>query len=181
MEYPMKTLVRLLPPKQRECGSWRENSQTHPSRKRRPSDRKAEQWQRGQSTHGPPKYTVQQTGTSPAVALFGKPIRDHLPILNLKLRHEWQEIVAERAKALAKRHVTQKVPQPESKELPPLQVGDSVQIQNQHGSRPTKWGNTGFITEVLPHRLAESRYEIADSWGRSSPYVAKLKRCYRSP
>ena len=94
----------------------------------------------------------QQTGTSPAVVLFGKPIRDYLPIPNLNLRQEWQEIADKREEALEKRYLIQKLPQPEPKELPPLQVRDSVQIQKQYGSRLKKWNSTGFVTEVLPHR-----------------------------
>ena len=47
----------------------------------------------------------QQTGTSLNVTLFRKPIRDHLPIPNLKLQQEWQEIADKREEALAKRHL----------------------------------------------------------------------------
>ena len=94
----------------------------------------------------------QQTRTSPAVALFEKPIRYHLPIPNLELWQARQEIADKREEAPAERHLVQKVPQPELKGLPPLQVGDFVQIQNQYGNRLTKWNNTGFVTQVLPHR-----------------------------
>ena len=31
-------------------------------------------------------------------------------------------------------------------------VGDSVQIQDQYGTRPNKWHNTGIVSECLPHR-----------------------------
>ena len=93
----------------------------------------------------------QQTGISPASALFGRPIRDHLPLKDLTLRKEWKEISTKREEALAKRHVIQQTATT-TKELTPLDVGDSVQIQNQHGNRPTKWNNTGFVTEALPHR-----------------------------
>ncbi len=93
----------------------------------------------------------QQTGISPAVALFGKPIRDHLPISHLKLRREWQEITNKREEALAKRHLIRN-PSMESKQLPELKIGDSVQIQNQNGNRPKKWSSTGIVAEELPHR-----------------------------
>ena len=93
----------------------------------------------------------QLTGISPAMALFGRPIRDHLPASNMKLRDEWQEIAKKREEALAKRHLV-KPPQETTKELPPLGVGDSVQIQNQNGNQPTKWNSTGFIAETLPNR-----------------------------
>ena len=96
----------------------------------------------------------QQTGISPATALFGRSIRDHLPLDDLKLRKEWQEIADKRDEALAKRHLIQQKTPPGRPRgpLPQLDVGDSVQLQNQHGNRPNKWNNTGFITEVLPHR-----------------------------
>ena len=34
----------------------------------------------------------------------------------------------------------------------PLQIGDSVSVQNQAGTRPNKWNCTGIISEVLPYR-----------------------------
>ena len=92
----------------------------------------------------------QLTGISPAMALFGRPIRDHLPMSELKLRAEWQEIADKREEALAKRHLVK--PTTPSRELTPLNVGESVQIQNQNGTRPTKWNSTGYITETLPNR-----------------------------
>ena len=93
----------------------------------------------------------QQTGISPATALFGKPIRDHLPLHCLRLRNEWQRIGDKREEALAKRHIyNNHLGGP--RQLQPLDIGDSVQIQNQHGTSPTKWNNTGFITAALPNR-----------------------------
>ena len=95
----------------------------------------------------------QQTGISPATTLFGRPIRDHLSLNDLTLRREWQEIADKREEAVAKRHlIRQKTPPEHSRELAPLDIGDSVQVQNQHGNRPTKWNNTGYVTETLPHR-----------------------------
>ena len=41
-------------------------------------------------------------------------------------------------KALAKRHLIQKASQTERKQLIPLKVKDSLQVQNQNGNRPTK-------------------------------------------
>ena len=92
----------------------------------------------------------QLTGISPARALFGRPIRDHLPMSELKLRAEWQEIADKREEALAKRHFVK--PTTPSRELTPLNVGESVQIQNQNGTHPTKWNSTGYVAETLPNR-----------------------------
>lgn len=92
----------------------------------------------------------QDSGISPAVMLFGRPIRDHLPRLDRKLRPEWDAIAKSREEALARRVVKQ-VPQT-GKELTPLRLGDVVQVQNQIGNHPLKWDNTGVISEVLPNR-----------------------------
>lgn len=89
---------------------------------------------------------TQGNGVSPAVVLFGRPIRDHLPPHHL--RREWQTIADSRELALAKRHVIS----PVTRQLDQLAVGDTVQLQNQTGNHPTKWHNTGVVTEALPHR-----------------------------
>ena len=89
---------------------------------------------------------VQGTNVSQAVALFGRPIRDHLPTPHL--RREWQTIADSRELVLAKPHLSS----PITRQLNPLAIGDAVQLQNQTSNHPTKWHNTGIITEVLPHR-----------------------------
>ena len=99
--------------------------------------------------HPPPP---QQTRISLAVALFGRPIRGHLPLADLHLQKEWKEIAEKREEALTKPHVIRNADELRTKHIPPLNFGDPVQIQNQTGIRPTKWNNTGFVTEVLPHR-----------------------------
>ena len=48
---------------------------------------------------------TQDTGISPAMALFGRPLRDHLPRHSQSLRQEWQRIADCREVALAKRHL----------------------------------------------------------------------------
>ena len=92
----------------------------------------------------------QDTGVSPAVMLFGRPLKDHLPRLNQKLRDEWEAIADRREDALARR--VSIVSPSTNRELQPLGVGDAVQIQNQTGNRPNKWNTTGIISEVLPNR-----------------------------
>ena len=93
---------------------------------------------------------TQDTGLSPAVMLFGRSLRDHLPRLNRKLRPEWDVIADSRERALAKRAL--KAIETGGKELKPLCIGDSIQIQNQTGNHPGKWYITGVITGILPHR-----------------------------
>ena len=93
---------------------------------------------------------AQDTGVSPAVLLFGRPLKDHLPRPSQKLREEWEAIADRREDALARR-VSTNTPGT-GKELHPLNVGDSVQIQNQIGNRPNKWRSTGIVSEALPNR-----------------------------
>ena len=82
--------------------------------------------------------------------LFGRPLRDHLPNFNRKLRPEWDVISDAREMALAKR-VTKAITD-NGRELEPLRVGDCVQVQNQTGNHPNKWTNTGVIADALPNR-----------------------------
>ena len=93
---------------------------------------------------------TQDTGISPAVMLYGRPLRDHLPRADMKLRPEWDAIAGARETALAKRAL-RPVSQ-DKRELEPLEIGDNVQLQNQSGNHPNKWFNTGVVSEVLPHR-----------------------------
>ena len=93
---------------------------------------------------------AQDSGISPSVMLFGRPLRDHLPSFNRKLRTEWDVIADSREKALAKR-VTKPITDG-GKELEPLNIGDAVQVQNQAGNHPNKWMRTGIIVNALPHR-----------------------------
>jgi hypothetical protein len=93
----------------------------------------------------------QSTGVSPAVTLFGRPIRDHLPDTPRELRPEWRAILKAREQALAKRHLRITMA-PARKQLQPLKPGDSVSIQNQRGNKPKKWNSTGTIAEALPNR-----------------------------
>ena len=96
---------------------------------------------------------VKDTGISPAMALFGRHIKDHLPCHKREVLQEWSEIADAREIALAKRHI-RPLQQGSSDNgcLTPLQIGESVRIQNQHGNKPKRWHNTGIISEVLPHR-----------------------------
>ena len=91
----------------------------------------------------------QDTNLSPAVTLFGRPLRDHLPSRNRQYRQEWIKIADKKEEALAKHHIYANAT---DRELKPLNTGDSVQIQNQTGNHPTRWYNTGTVSEALPNR-----------------------------
>lgn len=94
------------------------------------------------------------TKISPAMCVFGHPIRDFIPVVPGKYRpHEtWRETLRAREEALRKRHIrTTDTWAEHTKRLPPLVVGDLVRIQNQTGPHPKKWDKTGTVVEVRQH------------------------------
>ena len=91
------------------------------------------------------------TKLSPAMQIFGRPIRDLIPILPGKYHPHgtWRSSLAAREEALRSRHMRDLERWTEhTKQLPPLRVGDHVRLQNQTGPYPTKWDKTGLVIEV---------------------------------
>ena len=91
------------------------------------------------------------TKMSPAMCVFGRPVRDLIPILPGKYHPHttWRESLHLREEALRHRHMRhQETWSEHTKTLPPLQVGDRVRIQNQTGPHPNKWDRTGIVIEV---------------------------------
>ena len=81
------------------------------------------------------------TKVSPALSVFGRPIRDFIPILPGKYQPHstWRETLANREEALRNRHMREAEKWAEhTKRLPPLSVSDKVRIQNQVGPHPRK-------------------------------------------
>ena len=94
------------------------------------------------------------TGLSPAQIVFGRVLRDFLPLQPGKFqpRQEWRQAADARATAYAKRHFLKAEQLTRgSKNLPPLKPGDQVAIQAQHGNNPKQWPHTGVVVEVGPH------------------------------
>ena len=92
-----------------------------------------------------------ETKASPALVLFGRPIRDAIPIpLGRYCPHNtWRETLTHREKALAHRHCREHEKWSEhTRPLPPLRVGDHVYLQNLTGNHPKKWERTGVVVEV---------------------------------
>ena len=103
---------------------------------------------------------MKDIGLSPAQILFNRPLKDHLPILpgKYKPRKEWRLNQESRELALAKRYGKQEqVLTEHTKELPALQLGSKVSVQNQVGLRAKKWDRTGVIVEVKPHQQYKVR------------------------
>ena len=91
------------------------------------------------------------TKISPAMCLFGRPVKDLIPILPGKYSPHttWKKSLDLREEALRHRYIQQQEKWSEhTKPLPPLQVGDRVRIQNQTGLHPNKWDRTGTVIEV---------------------------------
>ena len=83
---------------------------------------------------------------SPAQCLFGRPIRDFIPILpgRYKPHPTWQNTLDKRENALRNRHMRSAEKWNEhTRRLPPLVVGNCVRLQNQTSPYPTKWDKTG--------------------------------------
>ena len=86
------------------------------------------------------------TPESPAQIIFGRQLRDGLPTPS-QARPEWAKLrdLRERGHSQLHAKVTDKC-------LEPLNVGDVVLVQNQHGSKPTRWDRTGLVVETLGNR-----------------------------
>ena len=92
-----------------------------------------------------------ETKLSPAMAIFGRPIKDFIPILPGRYQPHptWQDTLRKREEALRNRHMKAAERWSEhTKRLPPLRVGDTVRIQNQMGPHPRWWERTGTVVEV---------------------------------
>ena len=87
------------------------------------------------------KTTDADTKLSPAMCVFGRPIRDFIPILpgRYKPHITWCKTLVARENALRNRYMKAMEHWSEhTRQLPPLVVGDRVRIQNQTGPHPTK-------------------------------------------
>ena len=92
-----------------------------------------------------------ETKASPALIVFGRPIRDPIPIpMGRYCPHTtWRETLVHREHALAKRHSREHEKwQEHTRVLPALRVGDHVYIQNMVGNHPKRWERTGTVVEV---------------------------------
>ena len=92
-----------------------------------------------------------ETKASPALILFGRPVRDAIPIPPGRYcpHNTWKELLEHRERALAKRHSREHEKWSEHTQmLQPLQVGDHVYIQNLTGNHPKRWECTGVVVEV---------------------------------
>ena len=101
------------------------------------------------------------SGLSPARILFGRTLRDTLPLCppipsrttifdnDSGISSVWKDVWSAKEHAL-KAQLAKQVEKLESgsHELKPLQVGDIVRVQNQTGTYPKKWDKTGVVMQV---------------------------------
>jgi hypothetical protein len=118
----------------------------------------------------------QDTKLSPAMIVFGRAIKDFIPILpgRYKPHSTWIETGYDREKALMNRHMKAVERLTEhTQKLPELWVGDHVRVQNQTGTQPLKWDKTGKVVEVNQY----DQYVIkADGSGRVTVRNRKFLR-----
>ena len=94
------------------------------------------------------------TERSPAQVIFGRNLRDFLPAPLRRYRPQPQWVLQrdDREKALRKRALRNMEQLTiGTRHLPPLQVQDTVQVQNQVGNHPSRWDITGTVVEVKDH------------------------------
>ena len=118
------------------------------------------------------------TKLSPAQCVFGRPVKDLIPILPGRYQPHgtWRDTLDARETALRNRHMRSAEKLCEhTRRLPPLAVGDTVRIQNQTGNHPLKWDKTGRVVEV---RLFDQYLVKVDGSGRTTLRNRKFLRKY---
>ena len=118
------------------------------------------------------------TKLSPAQVVFGRPIKDFIPVLPGKYKpHDtWRENRRNREEALRCRHAqTIERLAEHTVRIKPLKVGDHVRIQNQTGTQPRKWDRTGLVIEV---RQFDQYVVRVDGSGRVTLRNRKFLRLY---
>ena len=99
------------------------------------------------------------SGLSPSQIVFGRSLRDLLPIQpgtsvfeNDAVHPMWRDTWRLHEEALRLRFARQvEALQGHTRRLKPLKLGDRVLMQNQSGHHPKRWDRTGSVTDVLEH------------------------------
>ena len=94
---------------------------------------------------------VPDTKLSPALCIFGRPIKDFILILPCRYQPHstWPDTLATREEVLRNRHMrTAERWTEHTRRLPQLAVGDHVRIRNQVGPHPTKCDKNRSVIEV---------------------------------
>ena len=120
---------------------------------------------------------------SPAQVLFGHPLRDAFSFVNRcpkfenrAIRSIWHDAWASKEDALRTRYAgSMEKLNAHARQLPDLQAGERVFIQNQNGLHPNKWDRSGVVLESLGH----DQYNIkVDGTGRITKRNRRFLRHY---
>ena len=135
----------------------------------------ADLWAQGILQH---RNTPGPDGRSPAEILYGHPVRDLLPAHRRNFSAEWQ-VAADRAdvSAAARQEQIEERYNSRAADLPELQVGTPVAVQNQDTKR---WDRYGIVVEAGPNRryfvklqsgrvLSRNRRHIRRRYGHAPP------------
>ena len=123
---------------------------------------------------------------SPAQVLFGKPLRDAFSFVNRcpkyenpSIRPTWHDAWASKEDALRTRFaISMEKLNAHARQLPQLEIGERVFIQNQNGPHPNKWDRSGVVLESLGH----DQYTIkVDGSGRLTKRNRRFLRHYTLP
>ena len=115
------------------------------------------------------------TKLSPAQCVFGRPIKDLIPILPGRYQPHgtWRDTLDARETALRNRHMRSAEKLCEhTRRLPPLAVGDTVRTQNQTGNHPL-WAHTS------PAPVDSGWHSAHTEPDRESPAVSTHVACPR--
>ena len=93
---------------------------------------------------------------SPAMIVFGRPIRDAFAFINRldkfsnhNIRPTWREAWEKKEEALRERfHKTAERLNGHARQLPDLGVGDRCYEQNQMGNHPKRWDRSGTVIDL---------------------------------
>jgi len=96
---------------------------------------------------------------SPAQIVFGRRVKCSLPSLPQHAVWRAQRDAREVGMAKLKVENLAKLNARPHKTLTPLNVGQTVNVQNQTGPKPLRWERTGVIVETLPHRQYQIRMD----------------------
>merc|ERR1712081_42110 len=94
------------------------------------------------------------TRMSPAQIVFGRYLRDFIPVVNNKYepKQEWALVQEHREEALARRLDRDgAILERHTKKLDMVPIGQAVAVQNQKGRFPKKWDKTGVVVENMDH------------------------------
>ena len=119
------------------------------------------------------------SGLSPAQVIFGRQLRDHLPLQPEKFqpRAEWRQEADQREKTYMKRHLLKHEQlSSTARTLPPLKVGDCVAIQDKSDpSKAGKWNKTGIVTDSLGFQSYEVKVDGSNNLtSRNRSHLRKI-------